>query len=195
MFPYLNFRQVIHYQFESIHPFYDGNGRTGRIINILYLILKDLLDIPILYLSRYIINNKSDYYRLLREVSANDSIEDWILYMLDGVEQTSLETIELVEIMDIPSNDKLFAGANLIVTNDLNRKGHGNDVIVFSEHANEISWLIFQLQEIYSNKIDYLNKYTLYPSLGKEANKLIQKKHTLQEILIGILDKAKLMND
>ncbi|SFV70050.1 MloA protein, putative [hydrothermal vent metagenome] len=59
---------IIHYQFESIHPFYDGNGRTGRIINILYLILNDLLDIPILYLSRYIIKNKADYYRLLQEV-------------------------------------------------------------------------------------------------------------------------------
>ena len=88
---------IIHYQFETIHPFYDGNGRTGRIINILYLILKDLLDIPILYLSSYIIQNKSDYYRLLQEVRAKDNIEEWILYMLDGVEQTSLETIELVE--------------------------------------------------------------------------------------------------
>ncbi|WP_415397190.1 Fic family protein [Sulfurimonas sp. CS5] len=88
---------MIHYQFETIHPFYDGNGRTGRIINILYLILKDLLDIPILYLSRYIIQNKSDYYRLLQEVRTEDALEEWILYMLDGVEQTSIETIELVE--------------------------------------------------------------------------------------------------
>ncbi|MFT5835761.1 MAG: Fic family protein [Sulfurimonas sp.] len=88
---------IIHYQFETIHPFYDGNGRTGRIINILYLILKDLLDIPILYLSRYIIKNKADYYRLLQEVRTKDSMEEWVLYMLDGVEQTSLETIALTE--------------------------------------------------------------------------------------------------
>ncbi|MFT5660744.1 MAG: Fic family protein [Sulfurimonas sp.] len=88
---------IIHYQFETIHPFYDGNGRTGRIINILYLILKDLLDIPILYLSRYIIEHKSDYYRLLQEVRTEDKMQEWILYILDGVEQTSLETIELVE--------------------------------------------------------------------------------------------------
>jgi Fic family protein len=87
---------IIHYQFETIHPFYDGNGRTGRIINILYLILKDLLNIPILYLSRYIIQNKSDYYRLLQEVRTKEALEEWILYMLDGVEQTSLETIELI---------------------------------------------------------------------------------------------------
>ena len=88
---------IIHYQFETIHPFYDGNGRTGRIINILYLILKNLLDIPILYLSRYIIKNKRDYYRLLQEVRTEDALEEWILYMLDGVEQTSLETITLIE--------------------------------------------------------------------------------------------------
>ena len=88
---------IIHYQFETIHPFYDGNGRTGRIINILYLILQGLLDIPILYLSRYIIQNKSDYYRLLQEVRTEGKLEEWILYMLDGVEQTALETIELVE--------------------------------------------------------------------------------------------------
>ena len=87
---------IIHYQFESIHPFYDGNGRTGRIINILYLILKELLDLPILYLSSYIIRNKADYYRLLQEVRTKENWEEWILYMLDGVEQTSLETIELI---------------------------------------------------------------------------------------------------
>ena len=87
---------IIHYQFETIHPFYDGNGRTGRIINILYLILNDLLDIPILYLSNYIIKHKADYYRLLQEVRTKDNWEEWIMYMLDGVEQTSLETISLV---------------------------------------------------------------------------------------------------
>ncbi len=87
---------IIHYQFETIHPFYDGNGRTGRIINILYLILKELLDIPILYLSSYIIQHKADYYRLLQEVRTENNWEEWILYMLDGVEQTSLETIELI---------------------------------------------------------------------------------------------------
>lgn len=87
---------IIHYQFESIHPFYDGNGRTGRIINILYLVANDLLELPILYLSRYIINNKTDYYKLLQEVRETDNWENWILYMLNGVEQTSLETIKLI---------------------------------------------------------------------------------------------------
>jgi len=88
---------IIHYQFETIHPFYDGNGRTGRIINILYLILNNLLDIPILYLSHYIIQHKADYYKLLQEVRTKENWEEWILYMLDGVEQTSLDTIELIQ--------------------------------------------------------------------------------------------------
>jgi len=96
---------IIHYQFESIHPFYDGNGRTGRIVNILYLILKDLLDIPILYLSSYIIETKSDYYRLLQEVRTKDNLEEWILYILDGVEQTALETIKLINSIDLLMNE------------------------------------------------------------------------------------------
>jgi len=83
---------IQHYQFESIHPFYDGNGRTGRIINILYLILHNLLESPVLYLSEYIINTKPEYYRLLQEVRTKDKWEDWILYILRGVESTSLET-------------------------------------------------------------------------------------------------------
>lgn len=87
---------IIHYQFETIHPFYDGNGRTGRIINILYLVLNQLLDLPILYLSNYIIKHKSDYYRLLQEVRTKNNWEAWILYMLDGVEKTSQETMSLV---------------------------------------------------------------------------------------------------
>lgn len=87
---------IIHHQFESIHPFYDGNGRTGRIINILYLIQKNLLDIPVLYLSRYIINHKNDYYRLLQKVRQTGEWEAWILYMLDGIEQTVKESIILI---------------------------------------------------------------------------------------------------
>ncbi|WP_224994950.1 Fic family protein [Cesiribacter sp. SM1] len=87
---------IIHYQFESIHPFYDGNGRTGRIINILYLVKEGLLDIPVLYLSRYIIDHKSDYYRYLQSVRDSDAWEEWILYMLKGVEQTALATTTLI---------------------------------------------------------------------------------------------------
>ena len=88
---------LIHYQFESIHPFYDGNGRTGRILNVLYLVLNNLLDSPILYLSNYINKNKSDYYRLFTEFRENDNYEDWIIYILKGVEETSKNTIELIK--------------------------------------------------------------------------------------------------
>ena len=88
---------VIHYQFESIHPFYDGNGRTGRIINILYLVAKGLLDIPVLYLSRYIIRNKADYYRLLQATRDTGDWKPWILYMLEGVELTSRQTIWIIQ--------------------------------------------------------------------------------------------------
>ncbi len=88
---------IIHFQFESIHPFYDGNGRTGRIINILYLVKEGLLDIPVLYLSRYIIERKGDYYQLLQQVRDTDSWNEWILYMLKGVEQTARATTQLVQ--------------------------------------------------------------------------------------------------
>ncbi|PWK28945.1 Fic family protein [Arcicella aurantiaca] len=88
---------IIHHQFESIHPFYDGNGRTGRIINILYLVSKDLLDIPVLYLSRYVIENKGEYYRLLQLVRDKNQWEDWLIFMLTGIEQTAIQTIKLIE--------------------------------------------------------------------------------------------------
>lgn len=88
---------VIHHQFESIHPFYDGNGRTGRIINILYLVQQGLLGSPVLYLSRYINQNKADYYRLLQKVRDEDAWEEWVLYMLDGIEQTSRQTTRLIQ--------------------------------------------------------------------------------------------------
>ncbi len=87
---------IIHYQFESIHPFYDGNGRTGRIINILYLVLQGLLDIPILYLSRYITQNKAEYYQVLQDVRTKNDWEHLILYFLKSVEVTAKQTIELI---------------------------------------------------------------------------------------------------
>jgi len=87
---------IIHYQFESIHPFYDGNGRTGRILNILYLILNNLIDIPILYLSNYIIKNKNDYYKLFDEIRNTDNYENWIIYFLKGINEVSKETIDII---------------------------------------------------------------------------------------------------
>lgn len=93
---------IIHHQFESIHPFSDGNGRTGRIVNILYLVINDLLDLPILYLSRFITHNKGEYYRLLQAVrncGADNAKEweEWILFILKGVEETSIETTAMIK--------------------------------------------------------------------------------------------------
>lgn len=87
---------ALHYQFEAIHPFSDGNGRTGRILNILYLVEKGLLDIPVLYLSRYIIENKSAYYTGLRRVTEEGAWEDWIVYMLEAVEATAVSARERI---------------------------------------------------------------------------------------------------
>jgi Fic family protein len=87
---------IIHHQFESIHPFPDGNGRLGRILNVIYLTRTSLLEIPILYLSGYINRNKSNYYRLLQAVRDDGSWEDWIIYMLDAVADTSIKTLSLV---------------------------------------------------------------------------------------------------
>lgn len=92
---------IIHHQFESIHPFPDGNGRIGRIITVLYLTRCGLLDIPILYLSRYITQNKATYYRLLQGVREDGEWEAWLLYMIKGVEETAIETLRLVESIRI----------------------------------------------------------------------------------------------
>ena len=87
---------LIHHQFESIHPFYDGNGRTGRILNVLYLVKEGLLEVPVLYLSRHIVRTKADYYRLLQAVREDDAWEAWVLYMLEAVEQTAGQTIQTI---------------------------------------------------------------------------------------------------
>jgi len=129
---------IIHFQFETIHPFYDGNGRTGRIINILYLILNDLLDIPILYLSNYIIKHKADYYRLLQEVRTKDNWDEWVLYMLDGIEQTSKETVLLInDISTLMQNTKQNIHKNLpkIYSKDLIE-------ILFSHPYTKIDFLV-----------------------------------------------------
>ena len=98
---------VIHHQFESIHPFYDGNGRTGRIINILYLVKQGLLGLPVLYLSRYINQHKQEYYRLLQTVRDNNDWQAWLLFMLEAIEQTSYQTTILVtQIRDLMQRHK-----------------------------------------------------------------------------------------
>lgn len=113
---------VMHYQFEAIHPFTDGNGRTGRILNILWLVEQGLLDIPVLYLSRYILANKAAYYRGLRGVTEAAAWEPWVLFMLEAVEQTARETAErvmrILELMEQTRQD-VQARAPRIYSKDL----------------------------------------------------------------------------
>ncbi len=98
---------IIHHQFESIHPFYDGNGRTGRILNILYLVTQDLLNLPVLYLSRFIIHNKADYYANLQAVRDTGEWEPWLLFMLDGIIDTAQNTVSLItEMKNLMDNVK-----------------------------------------------------------------------------------------
>ena len=104
---------LLHYQFEAIHPFTDGNGRTGRILNILYLCKEHLLDLPVLYLSKYILEFKSEYYRLLTDVTEHANWKEWIFFMLEGVKQTSVFTLskvnaiyaEFQRVMDLLKKD------------------------------------------------------------------------------------------
>ncbi|MCE0827801.1 Fic family protein [Buttiauxella sp. A2-C2_NF] len=90
---------ILHYQFECIHPFPDGNGRTGRIVNILYLIQSGLLSLPILYLSRFILERRNDYYSLLRNVTAEGNWESWILFILEAVENTANWTTKKIAVV------------------------------------------------------------------------------------------------
>ena len=93
---------IMHYQFEAIHPFADGNGRTGRVLNLLFLVEAGLLEIPVLYLSRYIIQNKRDYYRLLHEVTTHENWEDWILFMMEAVRATAKwSSAKIGDILDL----------------------------------------------------------------------------------------------
>ena len=104
---------LIHHQFESIHPFYDGNGRTGRILNVLYLVKEGLLDIPVLYLSSHIVRTKADYYRLLQSGRQAGQWEDWVLYMLDAVEQTAehgITTIQAIKAALFDYKHRIRAG-------------------------------------------------------------------------------------
>jgi Fic family protein len=113
---------VLHYQFEAIHPFPDGNGRTGRILNILSLVQAGVIDLPTLYLSRHIVRTKADYYRLLQRVTSHQEWEPWILYMLTAVEVTAVWTnlkIRAIRKMMDHASEHLRTGAPKIYSHDL----------------------------------------------------------------------------
>ncbi|MCK9282750.1 MAG: Fic family protein [Rhodocyclaceae bacterium] len=136
---------LIHHQFESIHPFYDGNGRTGRIINVLYLIKQGLLDTPVLYLSRHIARTKADYYRLLQEARDRDCWEDWVLYMLTAVEKTAADgiaTIQAIKALLMDYKHRIRAGYRFYSQDLINNLfSYPYTKIEFVEHDLKVSRL------------------------------------------------------
>nr|WP_315247163.1 Fic family protein [uncultured Albidiferax sp.] len=136
---------LIHHQFESIHPFYDGNGRTGRILNVLYLVKEGLLDIPVLYLSNHIVRTKADYYRLLQTVRDADTWEDWVLYMLDAVEQTAghtIATIHAIKAALLDYKHRIRAGHKFYSQDLINHLfNHPYTKIDFLQHDLQVSRL------------------------------------------------------
>lgn len=154
---------IIHYQFESIHPFYDGNGRTGRIINVLYLVMNNLLDLPILYLSRFIIENKGNYYKFLQEVREIENWEDWIIYMLNAVEKISKETLVLIAKIKM-----LMADYKNILRN--NYKFYSHELLnnLFKHPYTKIEFIENDLGVSRITASKYLNKLSKDGLLRKE---------------------------
>ncbi|VAX28840.1 Fic family protein MloA, partial [hydrothermal vent metagenome] len=171
---------IVHYQFESIHPFYDGNGRTGRIINVLYLVMKDLLNLPILYLSRYIIQNKGLYYKLLQEVRETENWENWISYMIDAVEETSKETIVLIGNI----RELIFEYKNLLRNN---YKFYSQDLLnnLFKHPYTKIEFLEKDIGVSRITAAKYLNELVKSGLLKKQ--KLGTANYYINEKLMDLL--------
>ena len=172
---------LIHHQFESIHPFYDGNGRVGRIINILYLILNQFLDTPILYLSRYINHNKEDYYRLLQEVRDKDKWEEWVIYMLEGVSLTAQSTLSLIEEIKT-----LLQKQKHKIRNDL-PKIYSQDLLnnLFKHPYTKIQFLVDDLNISRATATRYLEALTQKGILEKQ--RLGRESYYLNQELINLL--------
>jgi Fic family protein len=173
---------IIHFQFESIHPFYDGNGRTGRIINILYLILQNLQNLPILYLSNYIIRTKSEYYELLQLVRETNNWEEWIIYMVDGIETTAKETIGLItEMKELMLNfkNKLRDGYKFYSQDLLNN--------LFKHPYTKIEFIVNDLHVSRITAANYLNKLAEDGLLRKE--KLGTGNYYINEQLFELLSR------
>jgi len=172
---------VIHHQFESIHPFYDGNGRTGRVINVLYLIKQHLLTLPVLYLSRYINQHKHDYYHLLQAVRSHGEWEAWLLFMLDAVEQTSLQTIELVR-----SIKQLMQTYKIKMRNEL-PKIYSQDLLnnIFRHPYTKIDFVSNDLQVTRKTAAKYLEELITIGLLSK--HKIGKENYYLNQNLSQLL--------
>ncbi len=174
---------VIHHQFESIHPFYDGNGRTGRIINILYLVKYGLLDTPVLYLSRYI-NQKSEYYRLLQAVRDQQAWEAWVLYMLEGIEQTSRQTTRLIQGMrDLMQHHKHKMREEL-------PKIYSQDLLnnLFRHPYTKIDFVMEELQVARITAMKYLEELVRIGLLSK--HKKWKENYYINDALLDLLLNA-----
>jgi Fic family protein len=173
---------IIHYQFESIHPFYDGNGRTGRILNILYLVLTGLQKLPILYLSSHIIRNKPDYHRLLQGVRENGDWESWISYMIRGVENTARETILLIEELKI-----LIAEMQVLLRTRY--KFYSQELLnnLFEHPYTKIEFLVRDLGVSRITAANYLNQLAADGVLRKE--RLGTGNYYVNERLFELLSK------
>jgi len=173
---------IIHYQFESIHPFYDGNGRSGRIINILYLIIEKLQNLPILYLSNYIIQNKSDYYRLLQQLRDDKNWEEWLLFIIHGIEKTSQETIGLIiQIRELMMEYKHKLRDNY--------KFYSQDLLnnLFKHPYTKIEFIVNDLKVSRITAANYLNKLADDGILRKE--KIGTGNYYINEKLFNLLAK------
>lgn len=171
---------IVHFQFESIHPFYDGNGRTGRILNILFLILSGLQKLPILYLSSHIIRNKPDYYQLLQGVRENGDWESWISYMIRGVENTAKESIQLIEELKV-----LMAEMKNTLRD--NYKFYSQELFnnIFAHPYTKIEFLVRDLGVSRITAANYLNKLAEDGVLRKE--KLGTGNYFVNEKLFALL--------
>lgn len=175
---------IIHHQFESIHPFYDGNGRTGRIINILYLVKQGLLDTPVLYLSRYINQHKNEYYRLLQAVRDTGSWEPWVLYMLVGIELTSRQTVSLILGMKdlmLHQKHKLRSELPKIYSQDLLNN-------LFRHPYTKIDFVMQELQVHRNTAVKYLEELVRIELLTK--HKLGKENFYLNSALFDLLANA-----
>ena len=172
---------LIHHQFESIHPFYDGNGRVGRILNILYLVLNQFLDAPILYLSRYISHNKEDYYRLLQGVRDEDKWEEWVIYMLEGVALTARSTLSLIEEIKV-----LLQRQKHEIRNDL-PKIYSQDLLnnLFKHPYTKIQFLVEDLNVSRATATRYLEALAGKDIL--EKRRLGRESYYLNKELIDLL--------
>ncbi|MEL6354310.1 MAG: Fic/DOC family N-terminal domain-containing protein [Cyanobacteria bacterium J06627_28] len=177
---------VIHHQFESIHPFYDGNGRTGRIINVLYLVKEDLLDIPVLYLSRYINQNKEVYYRLLQAVRDHNHWEDWLLFMLDGIEKTSQQTVVLIKQI------KALMLSMKQEMRDQRPKIYSQDFLnnLFRHPYTKIEFVMDELQITRQTASKYLEELVSIGMLKKYkvARESLYLNHALYDLLLNVND-------